>query len=121
VQQDVERIRRRYASPSFVGIGERRAFDLVSETQVVKLGRLCRQADLDVAQTLAVGQLCKGHHAELLGTGKQPYVTAATMLLDESGECGPRQKIHQLGEQRLAGVHERLRVALPGNFFGSSF
>ncbi len=50
----------------------------------------------DVAQTLAVGQLCKGHHPELLGTSEQLRVAIATMSIDDAGEGRPRQKIHQL-------------------------
>ena len=107
--------------PRFVGIGQRRAFDLVPEAHVVKLRGLCRQTNFDIAQALAVGQLCKGHYTELFGAGKRFGVAVAAMSIDKSGESRPRQKIHQLGEQRLAGVHERLRVWLPRNFLGPSF
>ena len=31
------------------------------------------------------------------------------MSFDDSGKCGLRQKIHQLGEQRLASIHGSLR------------
>lgn len=82
---------------------------------------LRRKAHFDIAQTLAVGQLCKGHHPKLFGAGKRFGVAVATLSINEAGEGRPRQKIHQLGKQRLAGVHERLRVGLPRNFFGSSF
>jgi hypothetical protein len=44
-----------------VGIGKPRACDRVPEAQVVERGGLRRQTGLDVAQTLAVGQLRKGH------------------------------------------------------------
>jgi hypothetical protein len=53
------------------GIGQCRALDLVPETHVVEFGSLCRQADFDIAQTLAGGQFCKGHYPELLGAGKR--------------------------------------------------
>ena len=106
--------------PCFVRIGQRRAFDLTPEAHVVKLGGLCRQTDLGVAQTLAAGQLSEAP-PELFGTGKRFGVVIAAMSIDKAGEGPLQQKIHQLSEQRLAGVHERLRVWLPRNFFGSSF
>jgi len=67
------------------GIGQCRALDLVPETHVVELGSLCRQADFDIAQTLAGGQFCKGHYPELLGAGKRFGITATTMSIDKSG------------------------------------
>ena len=107
--------------PRFVGIGQRRAFYLVPEAHVIKLVGLRRQTDLNITQTFAVSQLGKGHHPELFGAGKRFGVAVATLSINKSSEGRPRQKIHQLREQRLACVHERLRVGLPRNFFGSSF
>ena len=43
-------------------------------------------------------------------------LTENITMIDESGEGRPRQKIHRLGEQRLAGVHERLWGGYPGIF-----
>ena len=97
----------------FVCIGQSRALDLVPETHLVELGGLCRQTDFYIAQTLALGQLREGHHPELIGTGKRLHIPVATMSLDDARECSPRQKIHQLGEQRLADVHAWLRVRYP--------
>ena len=107
--------------PRFVGVGQRRAFDLVPEAHVVKLGGLRRQADLDVAQTLAVGQLCKGQYAELIGACHGLYVTISVLAIDDAMKRLPWQKIHELSEQRLADVHEWLRVRYSRNFFGFSF
>jgi hypothetical protein len=107
--------------PRLVGIGQRRAFDRMSQTHVVELGRVRRQASFDIAQTLAISQLREGHHSKLLGTGKRLHVALATMSLDDTGETRPRQKIHQLGEQRLAGVHGRLRVRYSRNPPGTRF
>jgi hypothetical protein len=49
---------------AFVGIGQRRAFDWRANAHVLQFRRLRRQADCDIAQALAVGQLLKGQNAE---------------------------------------------------------
>ena len=43
--------------PLLVGIGKCCPSDLLPEPHVIKLRRLCRETDLEVAQTLAAGQL----------------------------------------------------------------
>ena len=45
----------------------------LAKAHVVELGGLRRQAGLDVAQALAIGQLREGHGAELLGTGQRAH------------------------------------------------
>ena len=67
-----------------VGIGQRRALDFVPEAHVVKLGGLCRQTDLDVVQALAVGQLCKGQYAELIGTCHRLDVAISVVAIDDA-------------------------------------
>ena len=64
-----------------------------------------RKADLYIAQALAIGQLGEGHGPVLLGAGERSHPTVAVVALDDPGEGRPRQKIHELGEQGLAGVH----------------
>jgi len=77
------------------------------ESHVIELGRLRREADLDVAQALAVGQLRKGHDAKLFGAGQRLHVAIAVAPIDDAMEGLPRQEVHQLREQRLACVHGR--------------
>jgi hypothetical protein len=83
---------------------------------VVKLCRLRREADLDVAQALAIGQLSEGHYAELLGTRHRLDVAVAVAVffkvvvaIDDAMKSLPRQEVHELGEKRLAEVHRRLQ------------
>ena len=92
-----------------VRIGQRRALDFLAKPHVIKLGGLRRQADLDVAQAFAVSQLRKRHYAELLGAGHRLDVTIAVVAIDDAMKSLPGQKVHELGEQRLAEVHRRLR------------
>jgi hypothetical protein len=107
--------------PCLVGIGKRRAFDIVTKPHVIALGGLRRQAHLDIAQTFAVGQLSKRHCAKLIGTVQRLHVTVAAMSRHDSGKRAPRQKIHQLREQRLANVHRRLRGNYPRKSPGTAF
>jgi hypothetical protein len=49
----------------------------------------------------------------MLGARQRPHPLIATVLRDNPRERAPRQKIHQLGEKRLATVHRRLLGTLP--------
>ena len=68
----------------------------------------CAATGLDIAQTLAIGQLREGHGPKLLGAGAASR-TVAAVSRDDPFEGAPRQKIHELREQRLADVHGRLQ------------
>lgn len=77
---------------------------------MIELGCLGRQAHLDVAQALAVGQLGEGHDPKLFRARQRANALVAVVTRDVSGESRPRQEIHELGEQRLADVHGDLRA-----------
>ena len=80
-----------------------------AKPRVIQLRRLRQQTRLDVAQTLSVGELCKGHSSKLLRTSKRPNALVPTVASHNPMGCLPRQEIHDLGEQRLACVHDSLR------------
>ena len=90
----------------FVGIGQRRAPYRLAKSHVVQLGRLHRKTDLDVAQAFPVSELGKGHDPKLFGTTHGANAFVAAVARDVSVECRPRQKVHQLGKQCLAGIHD---------------
>ena len=98
----------------FVRVGQRRAPNRFAEPHVIKLRDLGRQAGFDVSETFSRGQLGKRHNPEMFGTAQRLDVTVAAIPLDNPRKCCPRQKIHQLGEQRLARIHWPLRECLPG-------
>src|SRR5580658_4259439 len=75
------------------------------------LSGLRRQTRLDVAQALAMGDLGKSHHLVLRGAGQRPHGAVAFMARDDLVERAPRQEIHELREQPLAGVHGRVLPA----------
>jgi len=72
---------------------------------VKQLGAIGRQADFDVAQRLAPGQLRKGHHPKKIGTTESAQTGIAVVTLDDTPEGLPRHELHDLGKQRLANVH----------------
>jgi len=91
-----------------IGIGQRRAPHRIAEAHGIKFRGLHRQAGFDVAQALPVGQLGERHGPIVLGAGQRPHPLIAIVPRHNPRERAPRQKIHQLGEKRLATVHRRL-------------
>ena len=69
------------------------------------LGANCAQACLDVAQTLAVSQLGKGHSKKLLPAGKLLDVTVALIASHASAKIAIGEKADQLREDALALIH----------------
>lgn len=92
-----------------VGIGQGGVADGLAESRVVESRCLRRQTHFDIAQTLPVGQLRESQAAELLGTGERTNSMVAAVPPDDAVESLPRQKLHDLREQRLADVHASLR------------
>lgn len=88
-----------------VRVGQRRAPDRIAKAHVVELRGLRREARLNVAQALAIGQLGERHGAILLGAGQRAHPPVAIVARDQPSEGAPWKEIHQLSEQRLAGVH----------------
>jgi hypothetical protein len=66
------------------------------------------QAGFDVAETLAVGQLSKGHHQILVAAGEAPMVRISAIALDTLLELVGRQVIQELGEDGLSDIHPSL-------------
>ena len=60
------------------------------------------------------------HGPIMLAARQRPHPLIATVPRDNPGERAPRQKIHQLGEKRLATVHQRLLGNLPKSARSSS-
>lgn len=59
-----------------------------------------------ISETLAVGQLRKGHAAELIRAGEVMDLVIAAVALHARAECVPGQDVHHLSEHRASGVHE---------------
>ena len=99
-----------------VGIGQCRSPHLLAKAHVVELRGLSRQADLNIAQTLPIGQLRKRHRAVLLGTAQRSHTYVAIVACDNPREGRPRQKIHELRTKSVLpvfmGSSEKFRILL---------
>ena len=82
----------------FVGVGQRVPGDLPSKTHVIKTALHRSKTRLDIAKTLAVGQLGKGQAEELIQTGEAFHFVMAAIADHAFSEFGKRQEIHDLGE-----------------------
>jgi len=80
---------------ALVGLGQRGTPHRRTKAHGIELGGLCAETGFDVAQTLAIGQLGKGHGAELLGATEaaHPVVTAITATL-RANEVQGRKSIN---------------------------
>jgi hypothetical protein len=81
---------------------------------VVQLATHRAQAGFDVAQTLAVGQLSKGHAQILVAAREAPMVRISAVTLDTLLELVGRQVLHELGEDSLSGIHPSLSAIRAG-------
>ena len=76
---------------------------------IQRVERLRREAPLDVAQALAVGQLGEGHAAQLLAARQRAYAVIAAVTGHNTVTALLRQEVHDLREQCLANAHASLR------------
>ena len=90
----------------FVGIGQRRAMNAVTQPHRIEFVRVGAKCHLDVAQTLAPRQLSKSHHAKLLRAGHATNACVAAVAIDDATKARPRHELHNLRKKRLADVHE---------------
>ncbi len=90
---------------SLVGIGQCRTSDRRTKAHAVQLRLIRQQTGFDVAQALAVGQLGKGHGAELLCATQTAHSGISTIAIHDARKAGPWNVLHDLREQRLARVH----------------
>src|SRR5690606_1038323 len=88
-----------------VGIGERAASNVTTNTQVIQLGLMCPQAQLDLAQALAPGELGEGHAQKLVEAGEAFDVALSLIRMHGASKGRERQVIHQLGEDESALMH----------------
>ena len=96
----------------FVRVGQRRARHLAAESHVVQLALYRTQTGLDVAQTLAIGQLREGHRQILVPTGKSAQSDVAPVALDTTAKLPVGKEADQLREDGTALVHEPLSAVL---------
>jgi uroporphyrinogen decarboxylase len=88
-----------------VGIGQGASRDTATYAQMEELGLMGAQAQLDVAQALAPGQLREGHAQELVEARKALHVALAAVLAHGTTEGRQRKLIHQLRKDESTLVH----------------
>jgi len=99
--------------PRFVGVGQRRARHASAETHVVQLAAHRTQANLNVAQTLAIGQLREGLRRILAPAGEAFRVAISAVAGHVFLELLVRQIIDQLRKHHPARVHPALLPLQP--------
>ena len=80
----------------FVGIGQCRAMNAVTQSYRIKFARVGPKCYLDIAKTFASRQLRKGHHAKLLGAGHATNARVAAVAIDDATKACPRHEFHNL-------------------------
>lgn len=79
-----------------VGVGEGIAGDAAAQSHMIEFILVCPQADLDIAQALAVGELGEGQAEELVEAGKGLDVAVAVITPDAAAEAVHGQVGHEL-------------------------
>ena len=85
-----------------VGVGERVARHLAANAHVVELAGVRPQADLDVAQTLPVGELRKSRAQELAQAREGLDVPVSAVAPNAFSKNANWQMVHHLGEHERA-------------------
>src|SRR5690606_11140147 len=70
-----------------------------------QLGLMRAQADLDLAQAFASGELREGHAQELIEAGELLDVAMAVVAINATSKGGLRQMLHELREDVAIPVH----------------
>ncbi len=78
----------------------------VLDTHMVELAMLGAQADLNVAQVLAIAQLRKGRAQVLIETGKALHLVMGAIAMDTAPEGMNGKLLDHLCENDLARVHK---------------
>lgn len=101
----------------FVGIGQRRSMNAVSQTHGIKFARIGTKGHLDISQALAPSQLSKSHHSKLFRTGHATNTCVAAIAVHYSCKIGSRDEFHQLGKKCLSNIHDlTTRSSLLGKY-----
>ena len=84
---------------------------------MVELSGPRSKARFDVSKRLAIGQLRKEHHQELVPAGKVSDTSVAIVALDTLVELVAGKQVEQLSENEASGVHARQHrwPSRPGN------
>ena len=91
-----------------VGVGQRRFAHAAAKAHMVEFWLHGTEAGLDVAQTIAIGQLREDHGQILVPTRKAAWIRVAAIAGNALLKFFVRQEFDQLREDGAAGVHAPL-------------
>jgi hypothetical protein len=94
-------------------IGQRGAGGRRGNSHVKQLRLIGLQANLNVAQRLAPGELREGHDPKQIGAAQRAHARIALVPFNDASKGFPRHKLHHLRKQRLAHIHAALPVVDP--------
>lgn len=102
---------------SLVGISQRGTTHCLAQSHCIEFGGVVAQCGFDVAQRFAPSQLRVGHDAKVLSAGQYRDSRVTRVTRNDASEAGPGHKLHQLGEKRLAKIHEKSpKKSIWGNY-----
>ena len=104
--QDLSEVRVDPPVAVFVGIGESAPGDDAAKARMIKLPLKGAEADFDIAQALAIGQLSEGHAKELIETREVANPLIAMIASDATVELASWQEVDQLREDVTIVEHE---------------
>src|SRR5260221_615124 len=84
---------------------------------MIQLAAHRSQADFDVPQTLAMGQLREGHAQPLIPTRESAQLSVRCVASHAALELVMRQELHQLGENRPTLIHNPFLSSRRSNRF----
>jgi hypothetical protein len=90
---------------TLVGIGQSGASDGGFEAAVIELGTLRSQTDFDIAKTVAISQLSKGHRQKLVPARQSAHTSIAVVSLNAPAKFVVRDELHDLGKNGLSLIH----------------
>ena len=102
----------------FVGVGQRGARHFAMEAHVVQLRTQSTEACLDIAQTLSVSELRKGHGQILIPAREAAQAGVAIVTSYATTKLPIGQEGNQLREHRATLVHKPLS-AVPQRVLGA--
>lgn len=104
-----------------VGLGQSIAGNRSADAHVIQFGLDGIEAGFDIAQAGPEGQLCKSQAEELIVTGEFAHPIIAAEFADALIEIALGQEIHELREQKRAGVHcQVLSGVYSGKVYGNA-
>jgi hypothetical protein len=88
-----------------IRVRQRVAGNAAANTHVIELRTRRTQTSFDVAQALPVGQLGESHAQKLVPAGETLKFVVAIVALHAETKILRGKKVHQLREDRFAGIH----------------